>query len=75
MTDNAVADGDCVAITWTLRGTNTGPLGAMPPTGRRVETRALTVYHFKDGQIAGHTQVVDRVAIARQLGLAGGLPA
>ncbi|MGE0040341.1 MAG: ester cyclase [Vicinamibacterales bacterium] len=67
---DTIADGDRVAISWTLRGTNTGPLGGQPPTGRRVETRGLTVYHFEDGRIAGHTQVVDRVAIAQQLGLA-----
>lgn len=72
---DTVADGDKVAISWTLRGTNTGPLGGQPATGRRVETRGMTVYHFEDGRIAGHTQVVDRVAIAQQLGLAGGPPA
>jgi hypothetical protein len=31
----------------------------------------MTVYYFRGGRIAGHRQVVDRLAVAQQLGLAG----
>jgi hypothetical protein len=31
----------------------------------------MTVYDFRDGRIVGHRQVVDRIAVAQQLGLGG----
>jgi predicted ester cyclase len=55
-----------------MRGTQTGALGPLPPTGRRIEVQGMTVYYFRDGRIIGHRQVVDRLAVARQLGIAGG---
>jgi steroid delta-isomerase-like uncharacterized protein len=67
-----VADTDRVAIAWTMRGTQTGPLGPLPPTDRRIEVQGMTVYYFRDGRITGHRQVVDRLSVARQLGIAGG---
>lgn len=64
----AVADGNVVAITWVMTGTNTGNLGEFPPTLKKIEANGMTFYHFKDGKICGHTQVYDRTSIMRQLG-------
>jgi steroid delta-isomerase-like uncharacterized protein len=66
-----VAGGDCVAIAWTMRGTNTAPLGGRPASGRAIDVQGMTVYYFRDGRITGHRQVVDRLTVARQLGLTG----
>jgi len=66
-----IAQDDRVAIAWTMRGTQSGPLGPVPPTGRRISVQGMTVYYFRDGHITGHRQVVDRLAVAHQLGLAG----
>jgi steroid delta-isomerase-like uncharacterized protein len=66
-----VAEGDRVAIAWRMRGTQTGPMGPQPPTGRRIDVPGMTVYDFRDGRIVGHRQVVDRIAVAQQLGLGG----
>ncbi len=72
-----VAAGDRVAIAWRMRGTHTGPLGPHPATGRRIDVPGMTVYYFRAGRITGHWQVVDRLAVAQQLGLggAGAVPA
>ena len=67
-----IADGDRVAIAWTMHGRQTGPLGAQPATGREIRAQGMTVYYFRDGRITGHRQVVDRLTVARQLGLAPG---
>lgn len=64
----AVADGNMVAITWVITGTNTGKLGELPPTLKKIEAKGATFYHFKEGKITGHTQVYDRTSIMRQLG-------
>ena len=66
-----IADGDGVAIAWTMRGTQTGPLGDRPASGRTIDVHGITIYYFRDGRITGHRQIVDRIAVARQLGLMG----
>jgi len=60
---------DHVAVSWVMRGTNTGPIGEVPPTGKAIEAKGLTIYHFQGGLISGHTQVSDRLAVMMQLGL------
>jgi steroid delta-isomerase-like uncharacterized protein len=68
---DVVADGDRVAVSWIMRGTQLGDLGGRPPTGRPIEVRGMTIYYFSHGRISGHRQVVDRLTVARQLGLGG----
>ena len=50
--DDLVAEADRVAIRWTLRGTNTGPLLGQPPTGEPVELAAIVIFRLADGKIA-----------------------
>jgi steroid delta-isomerase-like uncharacterized protein len=57
-----------VAITWILTGTNDGYIGNLPPTGKSIRTTGLTIYHFQDDLICGHTQIFDRATVAKQLG-------
>jgi steroid delta-isomerase-like uncharacterized protein len=66
-----VSAGDRVALSWTMRGTQLGSLGRRPPSGRAFAVRGITIYHFADGRIIGHEQVVDRLSVAQQLGLLG----
>lgn len=66
-----VAEGDRVAVSWIMRGTRLGALGGRPPSGRQIEVRGMTIYYFTQGRITGHRQVVDRLTVAQQLGLAG----
>jgi steroid delta-isomerase-like uncharacterized protein len=68
---DVVAAGDKVAIAWTMRGTQTGPIGPILATQRSFAVQGMTVYYFSDGQLTGHRQVVDRLAVAQQLGLTG----
>jgi steroid delta-isomerase-like uncharacterized protein len=67
----AISDGNLVAITWIMTGTNTGNIGEIPATNRKIKANGATIYHFKDGKICGHTQVFDRTTIMRQLGFIG----
>ena len=66
-----VEGGNCVALGWTMRGTNTGAIGGRAPSGRPIAVHGLTIYYFADGRITGHRQVVDRLSVVQQLGLAG----
>ncbi|MES2134257.1 MAG: ester cyclase [Bacteroidota bacterium] len=64
----AIADGNYVAITWIMTGTNLGNIGDFPPTGKSIKTNGSTIYHFKNGKICGHSQVFDRTIVMKQLG-------
>ncbi len=66
-----VCAGDRVALSWTMRGTQLGAMGGRPPTGRSFAVQGMTIYHFANGRIVGHHQVVDRLSVAQQLGLLG----
>jgi len=65
---SSVEDGDYVAITWILTGTNLGKIGELPPTGKKIRANGVTVYQFSNGKVCGHTQVFDRITVAKQLG-------
>lgn len=67
-----LADGDRVAVSWIMRGTQTAPMGDVEPTGRSIEAKGLTIYYFEDNKISGHWQVVDRMSVMAQLGFLGG---
>ena len=58
-----------IAVSWTMRGTNSGPMGNIEATGKTIEAQGLTIYYFEAGKIAGHRQVADRLAVVQQLGL------
>ena len=66
-----VPHGDRVAIGWIMRGTQSGPLGDQPPSGRTIAARGMTIYYFDGDRLTGHRQVVDRLTVARQLGMLG----
>ena len=57
-----------VAITWQMTGTNLGAIGTLPATGKSIKTPGMTIYHFEDGLIAGHSQVFNRGLVQQQLG-------
>jgi len=65
-----VSDGEQVAITWLMTGTNTGPIGELPPTGKAISTFGSTFYYFKNHKVCGHSQIFDRLTIMKQLGFA-----
>lgn len=46
-----IVEGDLVAARHVFTGTQDGPLGDHPPTGRRMRARYLAMYRVVDGQI------------------------
>jgi steroid delta-isomerase-like uncharacterized protein len=64
----AISDGDHVAITWVMTGTNLGMIGGFPATGKFINTEGATIYFFTDGKVSGHSQVFDRTTVMKQLG-------
>jgi predicted ester cyclase len=64
-----VAEGDLVGIWGVYSGTQQGPMGPFPATGKRVEADFGGVHRIADGKIVETWVTWDNVAILSQLGL------
>jgi len=64
----AISEGDHVTTTWMMTCNNRGKNGAVSLTNKIIRTLGLTIYHFADDKICGHTQVVDRRTSMKKLG-------
>ena len=61
--------GDTVIAEFTAEGTNTGPFGQLPPTGKRLTLPFCEISHFdKDGRITSGGCYYDQLTILTQLG-------
>jgi steroid delta-isomerase-like uncharacterized protein len=61
---------DAVLIEAVARGTHTGPLRGLPPTGRRFEQRFLAIFAFEDHALFGERVYYDTATVLEQLGIA-----
>jgi predicted ester cyclase len=67
--EELISSVDKVGGRMTARGTHRGPLGPMPPTGRRMEITVIDIMRFQDGKLVEHWGVPDRFALMEQLGV------
>jgi steroid delta-isomerase-like uncharacterized protein len=68
--DHLVGEGEMVSLSYTFSGTHTGPLQDVPPTGKRVSVRGVSVSRIVDGQNVEEHVVWDQLGLLQQLGLA-----
>jgi len=62
--------GQTVACTFTVTGTQDGPLGPFPATGKRFELPLCEMWHFDpSGRVVGGDLYYDQVSLLMQLGL------
>lgn len=66
--EDIFAEGDRVAVRFTMTGTNTGPLAGMPATGKPVTIKELGLFRFRGERIEEIWFMTDSMAIGRQLG-------
>ncbi len=62
-------DAESAADWWTFRGTHTGPLFGLAPTGRRVAFGGMDAVRVRDGLITELWHVEDNAALLGQLGV------
>ena len=67
--DDMIAEGDRVATKKTFTGTHTGPLGEIPPTGKRVTITFVDILRFRDGRVVEHWLSIDNLSLMQQLGV------
>lgn len=67
--DDLFAEGDKVALRWSARGTHTGELMGIAPTGRPVAVTGHAIYRIAKGQIEEDWITGDTLGVLQQLGV------
>jgi steroid delta-isomerase-like uncharacterized protein len=67
--EDMIAEGDKVAVRYTLEGTHEGELFGVPPTGQRLSIKSIAVERVSDGKIREHWRVTDSLDMMQQLGV------
>lgn len=66
--EQVIAEGDRVAITWTMRGTQHGAFRGLPASGRQITTSGADIYRVADNRIVEKWTVGDDLGLLMQLG-------
>jgi predicted ester cyclase len=67
--EDTVAEGDKVVSRLTYRGTHTGNLGNIAPTGREITFTAIAINRFVNGKIVERWFNSDELGMMRQMGV------
>ncbi|MDG1907344.1 MAG: ester cyclase [Pseudomonadales bacterium] len=67
--------GDYIIVELLIHGTHTGPLGNMPPTGKAVSFRDVTILKLRNGKIIEQRGLSDHLSLFQQLGVTAIPPA
>jgi steroid delta-isomerase-like uncharacterized protein len=66
--DDLIAEGNKVAMVWTINGTHKSEFMGIPATGRRIELKGMDVYRMADGKIAEIWTSAEILGLMQQLG-------
>jgi predicted ester cyclase len=66
--EETIGDGDIVAVRGRVRGTHTGNLFGVPPTGREVDFPIFVSYRIVKGKIVDHWMIFDTMMMLQQIG-------
>lgn len=61
--------GDMTFVHLRMKGTNSGPWGAMPATGKTMDVMGVDVIRFENGKAAEHWGYMEEMKMMTQLGL------
>lgn len=67
--DYMVADGDNIAMAYTVAGTHQGPFMGFAPTGKHIKIHGLEICRFANGKLVERWGSSDQLGILEQLGL------
>jgi steroid delta-isomerase-like uncharacterized protein len=67
--EDMMVDGDKVVSRLTFRGTHTGDLMGIPPTGKSVAISEIIIDRVADGKIVESWRLFDQMGMMQQMGL------
>ena len=68
--EESIAVGDKGAARFTMRGTHNGAFFGVPPSGNKIEVKAMNFYRFADGKIVEEHGQPDLLGLLQQIGAA-----
>ena len=66
--EDAIAEGDRVAVRLTSSAVQSGEFMGMPPSGKRYEIGEIHIFRLRGGRVAEHWHQADFLGMMRQLG-------
>ena len=67
--DDEIIEDDKVVVRWTMNGTQRGPLGKIPPTGKQINVAGVDIFRIAGDKIAEWWIYFDALVMLQQLGL------
>ena len=67
--EDYVADGDKVVARWSWRGTQSGAMMGIPPTGKQVHVTGMGIYRIDGNKIAEQWVQEDMLTLMQQIGV------
>ena len=67
--EDVVIQGDRAVVVWTAHGTHGGKLMHIPPTGRKIAVRGISVLTIENEKITSGLYVWDAAGLLRAIGL------
>jgi steroid delta-isomerase-like uncharacterized protein len=67
--EDLVAEGDKVVSRVVISGVQKGALGELPPTGKTVTLKLITIFLLADGKITEEWEAYDELGMMQQLGM------
>ena len=67
--EDLIAEGDKVVARWTVRGTNEGSFRGIPPTGKQIKGKGVTIKRISEGKVVEEWALIDLLSMMQQLGV------
>jgi len=67
--EDVVSEGNKVAVRWVAKGTHSGKLGNVEPTGKKISYEGMSIFQVTSGQIYQEWTLDDFRSVLRQLGV------
>ena len=66
--EDIIAEGDKVWVRLNYTGTHKGAFMGLPPTGKKINSKAVDIYRIENGKLAEYWNVTDNLNIFKQIG-------
>lgn len=67
--DRLIIEGEWASAAYTFKGTFLGPMGEVPPNGKEVIFKGVSLYRIQDRQIMEIWEYYDKLSLYQQMGV------